>query len=326
MGLRKKGLDSFPMPVSMDIQDEVMMLEAKYGIEGFCIFVKLQMAIYNSGGYFMEWDEKTSLLLAKRVNVNIEKLNVVIEDLVRWRMFDQKRFEKYQILTSCEIQKTYIEQVGRRKGVEMFDPYILVSEVGDNITVVFKDGEVNPNKNNAAKNKVDVAIVDKTTTLVKKTTTSNKKRVESDPMIEVYDDPADVIGDSVVQVELEDNIRSKEIADEFLGTLEEREAAKVTPAILSKWIDTILKCVRIDKYTYDEVEAVLRWTRQHDFWSVNVQSPMKLRKKDNNKVLYISRLLKEMKADKGSGSKIQKIASSAQRLQEVDFSKNRSYD
>ena len=116
--------------------------------------------------------------------------------------------------------------------------------------------------------------------------------------------------------------RANEIASKFLLTLEQREMDKVTPSIFDKWMMCIEKCVRLDKYTYEEVDDVLSWTRQHDFWSVNVQSPLKLRKRDNNDILYITRLLNEMCADKG-GSKIAKVVESAKTLQDVSFAKNR---
>ena len=118
------------------------------------------------------------------------------------------------------------------------------------------------------------------------------------------------------------NQRALDIALEFYETLELRDQEKVTPSLFNDWKDCIEKCVRLDKYTYDEVESVLRWTRQHCFWSTNVQSPLKLRKKDNNKTLYVSRLLKEMNADNG-GSKIDKVATSAQVLNDVSFAKTR---
>ena len=52
----KKGLDYFPLDLNLD--DEVELLEAKYGLAGFALWVKLLMKIYskmNYGVHFARW-------------------------------------------------------------------------------------------------------------------------------------------------------------------------------------------------------------------------------------------------------------------------------
>jgi hypothetical protein len=137
---QKKGLDYFPLDVSMDkTDDDIQILEAKHGIEGFCILIKLYMKIYQDEGYFIKWSEKTSLLHSKRVNVDINLVNVVINDLVNWGLFNKELYDNYSILTSRRIQETYMEAVKKRKEVDMIDSLLLLEEVNSNINSINSD-------------------------------------------------------------------------------------------------------------------------------------------------------------------------------------------
>ena len=150
---QKKGLDYFPLDTDMDVvNDDVMMLEAKYGSIGFTTLIKLYMKIYQDNGYFMNWNEKTSLLLSKRINVsnnsindNINLVNDIINDLLRWNVFSQDLYDKYKILTSKRIQETYLEAVKKRKDVEIDKRYLINGQlVNDNINLINVD--INPQR------------------------------------------------------------------------------------------------------------------------------------------------------------------------------------
>ena len=132
---QKSGLDYFPLDVDMDQDDKITLIEAQHGIVGFAIVVKLLMKIYKNS-YFYEWTEKEQLLLSKRVNVNINSINVVINDCIKWGLFDSNLLETKQILTSKGIQARYLEAVGRRTKVEMKKEYLLLDE---NIVNVYKN-------------------------------------------------------------------------------------------------------------------------------------------------------------------------------------------
>jgi hypothetical protein len=120
---QKEGLDYFPLDTDMDlIDDKIQLLEAKHGIIGFGVLIKLLMKIY-SEGYFYAWGEKESLLHAKRVNVDINKVNEVVLDSVKWGMFDSQIFNKYKILTSNGIQKRFWEVAKRRIEISIIKQY-----------------------------------------------------------------------------------------------------------------------------------------------------------------------------------------------------------
>jgi Domain of unknown function (DUF4373) len=122
----KIGLDYFPLDVSID--DNVELLEAEEGLEGFAILVKIWQKIY-SNGYFIEWNEDSSLLFCKKINADKTKVNSVINTCLRRNLFNKKIYDKYKILTSCGIQKRFITACyqSKRKSISVISEYILVN-------------------------------------------------------------------------------------------------------------------------------------------------------------------------------------------------------
>ena len=129
---QKNGLDYFPLDVDMDQDDKIALIEAQHGVVGFAIVIKLLMKIYKNS-YFYEWTEKEQLLFSKRVNVDINLINVVINDCIKWGLFDRNLLESKKILTSKGIQSRYLEAVGRRTKVEIKKEYLLLDEKAVNV-------------------------------------------------------------------------------------------------------------------------------------------------------------------------------------------------
>ncbi len=123
---QKVGLDYFPLDVDIDNDDKVAIIEAQHGMIGFAIIIKLLMKIYKDG-YFYDWTEKEQLLFSSRINVDINKVNEVVSDCIKWGLFDSGLYERYKILTSKGIQRRYLEATRRRQRVEM-DPNHLLLE------------------------------------------------------------------------------------------------------------------------------------------------------------------------------------------------------
>jgi DnaD/phage-associated family protein len=124
---QKIGLEYFPLDVDIDQDDKVALIEAQHGITGFAVVVKLLMKIYKNG-YFYEWTEKEQLLFSKRVNVDINAVIVIINDCIKWGLFDSELLETFKILTSKGIQRRYLEATTRRKKVEIEAKYLLLDE------------------------------------------------------------------------------------------------------------------------------------------------------------------------------------------------------
>lgn len=131
---QKIGLDYFPLDVDIDQDDKVAIIEAQHGILGFSVVIKLLMKIY-SEGYYYDWTEKEQILFSKRVNVDISKVNVIINDCIKWGMFSEKLFNEHKILTSKGIQVRYFEAVKRRQKVEIAKEFLLLdSKTAKNYT------------------------------------------------------------------------------------------------------------------------------------------------------------------------------------------------
>ena len=124
---RKTGLEYFPLDVTAGIDDEIELLEAKFGLEGFAIYIKLLQSIYKNG-YYINWTEKEQLLFIKRVNVTENIVNNTIDACLQWKLFNKRLFEEFNILTSHGIQQRFLFAIGRRKGVDIEKSYLLLSK------------------------------------------------------------------------------------------------------------------------------------------------------------------------------------------------------
>lgn len=122
----KDGLDYFPLDVNMDQDDKVIVIFAKYGIEGFGILIKLLMEIYKNG-YSYQWTEKEQLIFSSRVSVDINKVNELVNDCIKWGFFNKEIYESHQVLTSKGIQNRYLLATSRRVNVDINEDIKLVS-------------------------------------------------------------------------------------------------------------------------------------------------------------------------------------------------------
>ena len=122
----KKGLDYFPLDVHLE--DEIELFEAECGLEGFAILIKLWQKIF-SEGYYMKWNDDTSLLFSRRINAETELVNSIINVCLRRSLFDKLLYKKHRILTSKAIQKRYFQACSdsKRKNIEASKALLLVN-------------------------------------------------------------------------------------------------------------------------------------------------------------------------------------------------------
>ena len=55
---------------------------------------------------------------------------------------------------------------------------------------------------------------------------------------------------------------------------------------MEKWTIELYKLVKIDKESWNEIERVIRWVLNDDFWKTVVHSPLKFRRKDKEGIRY----------------------------------------
>lgn len=129
----KTGLDYFPLDVNLD--DDIELLEAECGLEGYAILIKLWQKIYSSG-YFIKWDDDMCLLFARKINSESTRVSSVINSCLRRNIFSQKMFDSYGVLTSKGIQKRFFMacKLCKRKAISISSELMLVNpeEMGIN--------------------------------------------------------------------------------------------------------------------------------------------------------------------------------------------------
>ena len=139
---QKPGLDYFALDVQMD--DAVNIIEAEHGLAGFAIIIKLFQRIYNEG-YYYKWTEKEQILFSSRVSVDRNLVTTIVEDCIKWGIFNQELYKNHAILTSRRIQSHYLTATYKRVNVEMVKEYLLI-DVSDrkNINVIRVSDDRNP--------------------------------------------------------------------------------------------------------------------------------------------------------------------------------------
>jgi len=119
----KDGLDYFPLNTKND--DKFDLIEARHGLIGYAIIVKLYQKIYNEFGYFYPWGERQKLLFSRAILMPIEEINTVVESAVEFGLFDQGQYDS-GILTSKGIQRRYFEASKKRKVVKLYSDILLI--------------------------------------------------------------------------------------------------------------------------------------------------------------------------------------------------------
>lgn len=81
------------------------------------------------------------------------------------------------------------------------------------------------------------------------------------------------------------NERGMELAQLLYKLIKDENPGWHVRPNFDEWTKDINKIVRIDKRTYEQVEWMIHWCQQDDFWKTNILSPAKLRKQFNRLVV-----------------------------------------
>ncbi|MEF2247721.1 DUF4373 domain-containing protein [Paenibacillus sp. IITD108] len=121
----KEGLDYFPLDVSIDQDDKLVVVISKFGMEGFGVIIRLMSEIYKNS-YYYAWGEREQYVFSNRVNVDINTVKSIVNECIKWGFFDQGCFDNHHILTSRGFQHRYIGASKRRKSITFIDDYTLI--------------------------------------------------------------------------------------------------------------------------------------------------------------------------------------------------------
>ena len=144
------GIPYFPLDVHLD--DKFDLIEAEFGLKGFATVVKLLQKIYGGNGYYCKWTEDVALLFAKNINANDNFVSEIVSASIRRGIFNEKLFEKYNILTSKGIQQRYFEAVSRRKKVDVEKQYLLID-----VTSIYKNVNILSENVNISSENVNIS-------------------------------------------------------------------------------------------------------------------------------------------------------------------------
>ena len=127
------GINYFPVGVNFMEENAMEVIEAKYGIKGPAIVLKLLCKIYKEG-YFIRWDEEQCLIFANKAGreVQAEEVQGIIEILFIKGILDRNSYLENGILTSENIQKVWLEATKRRKRELSELPYLIVKPEKEN--------------------------------------------------------------------------------------------------------------------------------------------------------------------------------------------------
>jgi hypothetical protein len=100
----KDGLTYFQHDVNMSADEKLEALEALHGNDGYAVFNKLLERIYKNFGHLDLSDDVQRLSIARKCNVSTDKFNQIIEDAVRFRLFDSEPWNEEKLLTSERIR------------------------------------------------------------------------------------------------------------------------------------------------------------------------------------------------------------------------------
>ena len=127
------GINYFPVGVNFMEENAMEVIEAKYGIKGPAIVLKLLCKIYKEG-YFIRWDEEQCLIFANKAGreVQVAEVQGIIEILFIKGIMDKNSYLENGILTSESIQKVWLEATKRRKRELSELPYLIVKPEKEN--------------------------------------------------------------------------------------------------------------------------------------------------------------------------------------------------
>ncbi len=186
----KDGVDYFPLDVNMNTKFK--LIEAKYGIIGFGVIIKLFQRIYAERGYYIKWDDDTALITAaenscQKYPLSVEDVKDIVNEALTRGIFDKQLHDLYGILTSKGIQQRYLEMTKRRSRVDVEADYLLIGvpEKTVNVYINGVNADINSkNDNNNSQSKVKESKVNKSK--VKETKVTDAAVVVPQSVIDVY--------------------------------------------------------------------------------------------------------------------------------------------
>lgn len=110
----KAGLDYFPMDSDFYCSPIMRMILRSHGKAGVAFLLCLKAEIFHENGIYLTLDE--AMLCKLEVDTDTDRKDILdyVENFIERGVFHRELYEKYNILTSAEIQRVYSEAVRHR--------------------------------------------------------------------------------------------------------------------------------------------------------------------------------------------------------------------
>lgn len=131
---KKQGLEYFSFDTDFFSDIKIRRISRACGPASTSILICLLCNIYKDKGYYIEWDENLSFVVADIVGTTEGAVEEVVKKAIQVGFFNKEMFDKYQILTSNGIQNRFKSAVKRREEIEYVADY-LVSDNKNEVSV-----------------------------------------------------------------------------------------------------------------------------------------------------------------------------------------------
>ncbi len=154
------GLQYFPINSDIVFHRKIKLITAQFGAEAWAVIIALLCKIHRERGYFIDWeDDEMKILFAQdECKCNLNFVEKVVTGCVKRRLFSEKLFDTFGILTSDRIQDNFLEGKRRNKSVEMIKEFLLYD---DNVYNEFDNVNILPLSVNIITKKVDIGTQNK---------------------------------------------------------------------------------------------------------------------------------------------------------------------
>jgi len=100
---------------------------------------------------------------------------------------------------------------------------------------------------------------------------------------------------------------TKNICTVFIQSLENKNLHPKSLKEKIAWLDAIQKCKTIDGYSFEQILDVVEYFRNDSFWNTNFLSPLKLRKRNKERIKFIDFFWEKMSSGNDNGKSDEEI-------------------
>lgn len=269
-GKAKKKLDYAGWSVDLfDNDTKIDKLLDAQGWTGFAVYFYLCQRAFGSEGYFYRWGFDDCASTARKMGCGIGSgtIREVVGYCLQIGLFDRMAFDRWGVLTSKGIQRSYwVVALNRRDKTVYKELWLLQKEECKGVIFVPFFKEMSETNGNPQAANGDMSAANDAVVKESKVKGNNKSIVA--PQNEAAPFPPDSFEMECV------NRLIRSVLDQMPGArVPKTEEAK------QKWAKEIERMERIDKRSREEIQQALDYATTDQFWRSNIRSTSKFREK-----------------------------------------------